>query len=43
MTLQEKSQKGLGLLKEAILETLETHPDGLRNANIAHILDIRSD
>ncbi len=41
MTPQEKAQRGLSLLKEATLETIETHPDGLRNADIAQILDIR--
>jgi hypothetical protein len=33
----------LNLLKEAILITLENHPEGLTNAQIADLLDIRSD
>jgi hypothetical protein len=43
MTSLEKAKEGLQLLKEAIIETLKTHPDGLRNADIANLLDIRSD
>lgn len=42
MNPKEKAQKGLCLLKEAILECLETRPDGLRNVDIADELDIHS-
>ncbi len=43
MTPYDKAQEGVNLLKQAILETLKTHPEGLRNADIAHILNISSD
>jgi hypothetical protein len=43
MDSKEKAQKGLALLKEAIVECLEAHPDGLRNVDIADKLDIHSD
>jgi len=43
MTPLDKAKEGLHLLKEAVMDTLKTHPDGLSNADIAHILDIRSD
>jgi uncharacterized protein len=43
MTPYDKAQEGVNLLKQAILETLKTHPEGLRNADIANTLDIRSD
>ena len=39
----EKAQEGLSLLKEAILELLDLKSDGLRNAEIADILEIHSD
>jgi len=39
----EKAQQGLSLLKEAILEILEQKQDGLTNAEIADLLEIRSD
>ena len=39
----EQAQKGLELLKEAILELLTQKTDGLRNAEIAELLGIRSD
>ena len=43
MTPREKANQGLVLLKEAILETLREHPEGLRNAEIADRLELRSD
>lgn len=43
MKPHEQAQKGLELLKEAILGILAQKSDGLRNADIAEILDIRSD
>ena len=39
----EQAQKGLELLKEAILGILTQKTDGLRNAEIAELLGIRSD
>lgn len=39
----EKAANGLVLLKEAIVEALHEHSDGLSNAEIAEMLDIRSD
>jgi hypothetical protein len=43
MTPHEKAQQGLSLLKEAILEVLRNHPEGLQNAQIADLLGLRSD
>jgi len=43
MTSEQKAQEGLKLLKAAILELLRTHPEGLRNIDIATKLDIRTD
>ena len=43
MDPQAKAQQGLGLLKQAILETIEANPDGITNAEIADALGIRSD
>ncbi|HOK96901.1 MAG TPA: hypothetical protein PK052_06765 [Anaerohalosphaeraceae bacterium] len=43
MTPQEKAQKGLSLLKEAIVEIIESHPNGIRNVDIADLLEIHSD
>ena len=40
---RDKAQQGLQLLIEAILDLLGSHPDGLRNAEVAEQLDIRSD
>ena len=34
---------GLALIKEAILDHLEAHRDGLRNAELAHGLGLESD
>jgi len=39
----EQAQQGLELLKEAILGILAQKSDGLRNAEIAELLGIRSD
>ncbi len=38
-----KAQKGLLLLKEAVLEIVEQYPDGIGNSDIARILCIESD
>ena len=43
MTPREKANQGLALLKEAVLGTLQEHPEGLRNAEIADRLELRSD
>lgn len=43
MNPHEKAQQGLELLKEAILGILAQKSDGLRNAEVAEILEIRSD
>lgn len=43
MTPHEKAQQGLSLLKEAVLETLGNHPEGLQNAQVADLLGLRSD
>jgi len=43
MKPHEKAQQGLGLLKEAILDLLDQKSGGLRNAEIADILEIHSD
>jgi len=43
MKPHEQAQKGLELLKEAILGILAQKSDGLRNAEIAELLEIRSD
>jgi len=43
MKPHEKAQRGLELVKEAILDILDQKSDGLRNAEIAEILEIRSD
>jgi hypothetical protein len=39
----QKAEKGLALVKEAILDCLGAYPDGLRNADLAHDLGLRSD
>jgi len=31
------------MLKQAIVETIQQHPDGLGNSKIADLLDLRSD
>jgi uncharacterized protein len=43
MTPHEKAQQGLSLLKEAVLEELGNHPEGLQNAQVAEFLGLRSD
>lgn len=43
MDSKQKAQQGVALIKEAILESLEGHPEGLTNAEIADLLDLRSD
>lgn len=43
METKEKAQKALMLLKEAIIECLGKHPEGLTNAEVADFLDLRSD
>ena len=43
MKPHEQAQQGLNLLKEAILGILAQKSDGLRNAEIAEILEIHSD
>ena len=43
MKPHEQAQQGLGLLKEAILGILAQKSDGLRNAEIAEILELHSD
>ena len=40
---RSQAQHGLALLKEAILRVLEQKNDGLSNAQVADLLDIRSD
>ncbi len=40
---QKKALSGLRLIQEAILELLSQNPQGLRNADIARLLDLRSD
>ncbi len=40
---REQAHEGLLLLKEAILLLLAHNPDGLRNAEVAEMLDIHSD
>ena len=42
-TAQKKALSGLCLIQEAILELLSQNPQGLRNADIARLLDLRSD
>lgn len=43
MTPTEKAKTAVELLKEAVLEVLRTHPQGLTHAEIVKILDIPSD
>jgi hypothetical protein len=40
---REKAEKGLTLVKEAILDYLGAYADGLRNADLAHDLGLGSD
>lgn len=39
----EKSQFGLSFLKDAILEFIEANPDGIKNSEFAHFLNLHSD
>ena len=43
MDSRAKAQRGLALLKEAILEIIDAYPGGVTNAEIADALEIRSD
>lgn len=43
MTPCQKAQQGLALVKQAIIDLIEEHPNGLRNAEIAEKLDLHSD
>ncbi len=43
MTSLNRAQKGLSLLKDAILEYLIKHPDGVTNAKIVKDLHLQSD
>lgn len=38
-----KAEMAMALLKEAILDHLEDHPEGVGNAELAHNLGLRSD
>ena len=40
---RQKAEKGLALVKEAILDYLGAYADGLRNADLAHELGLGSD
>ena len=42
MSSLQKAAKGLTMIKDAILETLDQNPDGLTNAEIATLLNIKS-
>jgi len=41
-TAQQKALRGLRLIEEAIIELLSQNPQGLRNADIAEQLKLRS-
>ena len=43
MDAKQKAQQGFSLLKEAILECLREHPEGLGNAQVADALDLHTD
>jgi hypothetical protein len=43
MSSLEKSKQAVTLLKEAILETIAHHPDGIGNSDIARALKLESD
>ncbi|HEV3259520.1 MAG TPA: hypothetical protein VG013_21825 [Gemmataceae bacterium] len=43
MTPRDKARQGLGFIEEAVLQLLAEHPSGLRNADIAAELELRSD
>jgi hypothetical protein len=40
---KDRAQEGLRLLKNAIVESLRNHPEGLTNAQLADQLELRSD
>ena len=42
-TAQQKALSGLLLIEEAILELLSENPQGLRNSEIARLLNLQSD
>jgi hypothetical protein len=41
--VKQKATMGLALIKEAMLEHLEAHEEGLRNADLARDLGLESD
>ena len=43
MTSLEKSIQAVSLLKEAILETITQHPNGIGNSDLARLLKLESD
>ena len=43
LNIPQKSQFGLRFLKEAILEFIEANPDGIKNSEFAHLLNLHSD
>lgn len=43
MDSKQKAKQGLALIKEAIIESISNHPEGLTNAELADLLDLRSD
>lgn len=43
MTSLEKSIQAVSLLKEAILETIKQHPNGIGNSDLARLLKLESD
>ena len=43
MTPKEKAHEGLRLLKEATIEIVSDHSEGLRNTDVVKLLDIPSD
>src|SRR5947209_2893849 len=43
MTPRDKARHGLAIIEQAIIQLLAGHPGGLRNAEIAAGLDLRSD
>jgi len=43
MTAQEKAQSGLSMLKDAMIDFLAGHPEGVQNVEVAEALGLRSD
>ena len=43
MKPEEKAAKGPALLKEAVLDYLILHPEGVKNSDIVHAFDLQSD